>query len=392
MQEKVQEVQESQQVVGVAVTKYLVWVLLLVQLPVLAAVLPEDRADALYHSYSGGGVDVVGPSIIVRKKMNEAVSVSGNYYVDSISSASIDVVTTASPYTEERVQKSLNVDVLHEKTLMSAGFIRSVENDFDATTFSFSMSQDMFGDLTNVGMGVSLGSNIINKTGDQSFEKDMKSKGFHLSVAQVLSKHLIVSSVYEVISDEGFLNNPYRSVRYVDITAPKGYSYQAEAYPNTRTSNAFAIRAKYHLPYQSAIGLGYRVFSDSWGIKANTYELSYSIAQLKDFIFDFNYRSYDQTQASFYSDLFPYINAQQFLARDKELSSFSNQSIGFGVSHNFINNGTGYLKKASVNFNVDQMSFDYKNFKDLSSNNPVSTEPLYSLNATVYRLFVSIWF
>ena len=37
--------------------------------PAGAAVLPEDRADALYHRYEGGGVTVDGPSLLVRKKV-----------------------------------------------------------------------------------------------------------------------------------------------------------------------------------------------------------------------------------------------------------------------------------------------------------------------------------
>ena len=70
----------------------------LLTLPVSAAILPEQRADALYHSYDGGGVTVDGPSLLVRKNFKETISVSGNYYVDNISSASIDVVGSESPH------------------------------------------------------------------------------------------------------------------------------------------------------------------------------------------------------------------------------------------------------------------------------------------------------
>ena len=65
----------------------------------IAGVLPEDRADVLYHLYDGGGVEIDGPSLLVRKKVGKSVSIVGNYYVDMVSSASIDVITTASPYT-----------------------------------------------------------------------------------------------------------------------------------------------------------------------------------------------------------------------------------------------------------------------------------------------------
>ena len=46
--------------------------------PVCAGVLPEDRADLLYHSYDGGGVEIDGPSLLVRKSFLEKFSVSGN--------------------------------------------------------------------------------------------------------------------------------------------------------------------------------------------------------------------------------------------------------------------------------------------------------------------------
>ena len=88
-------------------------------LPLLAAVLPEDRADALYHSYKGGGIEVNGPSILIRKMVGKYNSLMANYYVDSISSASIDVVTSASPYTEHRTEKSLGLTNVNDATTMN---------------------------------------------------------------------------------------------------------------------------------------------------------------------------------------------------------------------------------------------------------------------------------
>ncbi len=50
------------------------------------------------------------------------MSVSGNYYVDNVSSASIDVIATgASKYTEERTEYSLAADYLYDKNMFSAG-------------------------------------------------------------------------------------------------------------------------------------------------------------------------------------------------------------------------------------------------------------------------------
>ena len=34
--------------------------------PVLAGVLPEDRADVMYHTNNGGDITVQGPAVLVR--------------------------------------------------------------------------------------------------------------------------------------------------------------------------------------------------------------------------------------------------------------------------------------------------------------------------------------
>src|SRR6185503_5750268 len=64
--------------------------------------LPADTAEAMVHLYNGGGTKAYGPAFLVRKSMADRVSVSGEYFVDMVSNASIDVVTTASPYKETR--------------------------------------------------------------------------------------------------------------------------------------------------------------------------------------------------------------------------------------------------------------------------------------------------
>ena len=110
------------------------------------AVLPQDRSDIMFHSYSGDGVSIDGPSILLRKKVGNHVSLSANYYVDTVSGASIDVRATASPYTEERKETTLGGDFLHDKTLLSASYTNSSENDFEANSAFISVSQDFFGD------------------------------------------------------------------------------------------------------------------------------------------------------------------------------------------------------------------------------------------------------
>ncbi len=367
-------------------------ILLLISTHLGAAVLPEDRADVLYHSFSGGGAEISGPSILVRKKFNENLSATANHYVDNVSSASIDVITTASAYTEQRKENSLKLDYLHDATLMNIGYTKSIESDYDAATLSLGISQDMFGDLTTLSLGYSQGDNQVSKNG-ANFERQMDSRSYRLSLTQILSKDFIMAMTLETISDQGFLNNPYRSVRYLDQNSQRGYSYQSEVYPNTHTSNAFAIRGRYYLLPRAALHAGYRFFTDTWGIQANTYDIGYTLPFHQDWLFEFSYRYYNQNHADFYRDLFDFRDAFSFMARDKEMSSFTSQTFGLGASWEFKRNGKGLIKRGSVNLDIDYIQFKYDDFRDLSiTTASVGQEPLYHFDATVVRFFLSIWF
>lgn len=358
-----------------------------------AAVLPEERADILYHSYSGGGIDINGPAVLVRTNAGDSVSLSAKHYIDAISSASIDVevILGASTYAEERVENSFSLDFLNEKTLMNLGYTSSKENDFTAETISFGISQDVFGDLTTVSMGYAHGSNIVGKTGSPLFSETSQTDNFNLSLAQVITKNLIMSADFNVTTDAGFLNNPYRKVRYIDGAT---FSLQDEIYPQTRTSNAIAIRARYFLPYRAALHTEFRTFTDSWGITGNNVEVGYTHPFANDWTIEAHFRTYAQSKATFYSDLFPYIDAQNFMARDKELSTFNNSTIGFGVSYAFAKSeGEGFIDKASVNLKFDHIQFNYQNFRDARQTSfTPGTEPLYKFSANVMQLFLSVWF
>ncbi len=363
--------------------------LILLSLPTGAAVLPDDRADVMYHGYEGGGVEVNGPSILVRKSVGDSVSISGNYYVDSISSASIDVVTSASPYTEERKEKSVSVDYLRNKTLMSLAYTDSDESDYAASTISFSVSQDLFGDLTTVSLGYAMGNDEVRNNTDASFSETTDRQNYRLGLTQILSKNSLLAVNWETITDQGYLNNPYRSVRYLDGDT---YLTEPEVYPRTRTSNALAFRLRYYLPYRAAVGGEYRYFNDTWGINAHTAEVGYTHPLHKDWVFDVKYRYYSQGAADFYSDLFAYEGEQNFRARDKELSSFNSHTLGFALSYEIVKSGWRFIDRGSLNLSYDYIRFEYDDFRDLTSGALVGEEPLYSFSANVWKAYLSIWY
>ncbi len=366
-----------------------------------ADVLPDERADVMWKMYDGGGLKVQGPSMLVRTNVADAVSLTGSYMVDTVTGASIDmVVLGASPLHEVRKEKTFGIDYLYGKTTYSAGIESSIENDYDDSTASFSIAQGMFGDLTTVTLSASRGWDIITRVidarrdKDPNFRKRSDRKTWGLGISQILSRNLIAGFDYEAITEQGYLQNPYRAIRYLAAPGSPIYLTAAEVYPGTRTSNAASLRLKYYLPWRASLTGKYRYFFDTWDIRAHTLEVDYTQPLFHDSVItDFTYRYYRQNSASFYSDLFKFANQQNYMARDRELASQNNNTMGVAFSYDFMKSRHWFVKKASASLHYDYIMYRYLDFRDASQRQyPAGTEPLYHYNASVIQTFVSIWF
>ena len=359
----------------------------------LAAVLPEERTDLLYHRYDGGGVTVDGPSFLVRRNINEKFSFYGNIYQDVVTSASIDVITTtsASPYVEERNEYSAGLDYLNDRSILSLGYTQSVESDYEAETISFSASQEFFGDLSTITMGYSLGNDTVRSNIDDTFAEDANRKRFNLGFSQIITRNILVSTSFEAVFDEGFLRNPYRVIRYSDGFG--GSLPASEQYPETRNSSAFAQRGIFYIsPLDASLRLEYRDYSDSWDVESENFEIRYAQNLNNALTFELRLRQYSQDEADFYQDLFDAEPIEgQFVARDKELSKYSSNQIGWTLSYTF-RSSNRFLNNSSLNLSWDRLEFDYDNFRNAQAEGEIGEEPLYSLQADVVRLFFSSYF
>jgi hypothetical protein len=368
-----------------------------------AAVLPDDRADLFFSQYKGGGMDIKGESVLVRKKFSEQFAVQANYFVDKVSGASVDVLSNASVIKDERKQKTVSLDYIHDKTQYNLSYSNSTERDYISNTTHFSLSQDMFGDLTTVTLGFTDSRDKVGENNGKSFAPVIawlghaESRSYEGGLSQVVTKNLIAGMTVEIITDQGFLSNPYRSIRYLDPTVPLGYSLGTQVYPKTRTSTAAEGRAKYYLPYRAAASVSYRYFSDTWGIRANTIELGYTQPISNTFIFEGRLRHYSQNRATFYSDIFPFANSQNFEARDQNLAASTNNTIDAKVTWAFAPEGFLIFKRATTTVDVSRMQFKYRDFRNIraysiANGYAAGAEPLYHFDAMVYQVYLSLFF
>lgn len=345
----------------------------------VAVVLPEDRADVMYHYYDGGGTEVSGPALLLRKGFGEGVTASATYYADSVSGASIDVMTTASPYKEKREERGVTLDFLHRNTTMGLSYTTSDERDYLSSSVGVNVAHELFDGLSTVSLGYAIGHDQVGKV-DTSLDEPVHRYHYKLGWSQIFTRSFLMNLEYEGVLEDGYLNSPYRAARVLGLLVP-------EVYPRTRDSYAFALRAMKGLGSDGRLGsslrLGYRYFWDTWDVRAHTIELGYQRRVGERWTLEPHYRYYRQTAASFYSDNFA--TNMNFMARDKELSTFNSHSIGIKAGYRVLDQRFG-LEHATLNVSHDYLRFSYDNFTDTRSG------ALYEFDANVVQLYFSGWY
>ncbi|MDP1693254.1 MAG: DUF3570 domain-containing protein [Burkholderiaceae bacterium] len=337
-----------------------------------AATLPEDRAEALVHIYNGGGTTASGPAVLVRKSLYDKVSLTGSLYIDAVSNASIDVVTTASPYKERRNDYGLALDYAVRDSLITLAVGASKEPDYSTRSLSLDIAQETFGGMTTVNLGFTRAADEVGKIGEPGFFDQAKHWQYRVGVTQILTPKWLASVNLEAVSDTGFLGNTYRVARVFGAAVP-------ERHPRTRSSRAVKFRAIGDMGSRDSVRAEYRYFWDTWDIKAHTFEAGYSRYLGGSFLADGFIRYYTQSAALFYSD-----NAQSettYVSRNRQLADFDNFVIGGKLTFDWKKQPGLYDLKA--NAGIELFNLNYKNFTDIRNGSA------YSLRAVVLQLYLT---
>ena len=339
------------------------------------ATLPEDKAEAIFHVYDGGGVQATGPALLVRKSLFDRVSLSAQYYVDAVSNASIDVVTTASPFKEKRTAYDFSAETVVRDSTLSLSLSRSTEPDYTAQAIGFDVAHEVFGGMSTVSMGFTRANDQVGKKGVAGWIDKATHWQYRAGLTQILSPRWLVSANAEVISDDGYLGSPYRAARVFGAAVP-------ERNPRTRTGRAVKVRSITDTGAwvdRSSFRAEYRYYWDTWDIRAQTFELGGSKYLGQSFLLDASLRIYSQTHALFYSD-----NAQSetlYISRNRQLSAFKSTALSAKLSYTLPRMPTGYDVKLTGAYEIKR--FRFNDFTDLR------TGGLYSYNANVVQVYVS---
>ncbi len=357
----------------------LVVLLIVAAKPAMAIDPPKDVAASAYNFFEGGGITVQGPALIVRKALRGKTAIEAGSRIDMVSSASIDVVTQASPFSEERKENHIGLSHIFNNTLVSSTYTLSDEPDYSSNNIAFALTHDLLDGNLTVHLRYARSEDKVGKNSDPAFgEKDFGRSTYALSLTRLLTARWLVQVNYELTADQGFLNNPYRSVLIAESNA-----LAPENYPGVRTGQAWLIRTGYALPgggtgqLWGSLQLEYGYYRDTFGIQSHKGKIHYQHAFSRSWRFGAFYRYYSQTAATFYGNR---VAANQiFKARDKELSTFTDHAVGGSIRFEPNKKSWGWIQNPYFKAGYSLIFFDYADFEDPRN------DSLYSWEANVFQ-------
>lgn len=334
--------------------------------------LADEVDAALYIRTDSDRTTVIAPRLRGQVAIDEQTKIGAVYSVDVWTSASIDIMTSASkvPVTEQRDEIDISVD--HELTdvTLTLAYRYSVEPDYISHGVSGGFGYDFADNNATLAVGLSASSDTVGRAGDPDFERDSGTAGARVSFTQVLSASTLAQVIYEVGRVGGYQVSPYRFVAIAgtglctsSITSPGlAAACVPETSPSARLRHAIALEAKHALSEAFSLDGMYRFYLDDWGLVSHTLRAEATYSPEAETILAASYRLYLQGPADHYQAR--YDVPQPYVTSDKELSTLSSHRLGLELEHSWVTESSGTL---GTSLSLGAIYYSYSDFLPLDS-------------------------
>jgi Protein of unknown function (DUF3570) len=208
-----------------------------------------------------------------------------------------------------------------------------------------------------------------NETGRNSYSASF---GF----SQVVTKKLQFSVFFDILKQDGILSSPYHRIYFAD--KPNYYigntnsipNYEnpsnsdvyrladaIERLPNSRFKLPIGARLNYYVNEKLVIRTYYRYYTDNWDLKAHTASIELPIKLSDKFTVFPMYRYYIQTETKYFAPFEKHLSTEQYYTSDFDLSSFTANQYGFGVSYTDI-----FTKGKIWKFGIKNIDFRFNHY------------------------------
>ncbi len=332
---------------------------------VLCGAAVAARADTGFVSkvqvYSDSDrTTVISPLVQGTADVTPDTTVTLGYVADVVSSASVDIVSQASPTTihDTRQQVSTSIAQTFGSLKVHGGYSFSHENDYLSNSLFGGLDKELFDKNTTLSVGYSLSLNNVGRRDDANFSRDLSEQSLSLSWTQIVTPELLTQLTYELGYASGFQSSPYRFVPIRPSLDAAPEMWVMETDPDTRYRHALVFGVNRAIGDDSSIQGDYRIYHDTWGITSHTFGARFFTHLTPKTELRLRERFYTQGTANFYQE--NYTSVMQYMAYDREMSSLWSETIGGKISYLFTPHVEGELK-------VDLFYYSYSEFAPLTS-------------------------
>ena len=253
---------------------------------------------------------------------------------------------------------SAKVSVSSEYDYFSLGFGGSYTKLFNEKNTEVSVNANVYLDTWNAIYptelrpfaegGSGLNSQLFNQntiTGNTNYnpmfsEFDSEGRNSYslgLGFSQILHKNVQGSLALDLIQQQGLLSTPFQRVYFADVADSFIDNFQladaVEQLPDTRFKVAIGGRLNWYLNERLTLRTYYRYYFDDWGINSHTASIEVPVKLSDKFTVYPSYRFYNQTAADYFAPANQNLSTAPFYTSDYDLSEYSANQYGFGVSY-----------------------------------------------------------
>ncbi|MEO6773484.1 MAG: DUF3570 domain-containing protein [Kofleriaceae bacterium] len=309
---------------------------------------------------------VISPLVQGTADVAPDTTVTLGYVADVVTSASVDIVSQASPTTihDTRQQVSASLAQTFGSLKLHGGYSFSHENDYLSHSLNLGLDQEAFDKNTTFSLGYAVNLNTVGRRDDDNFSRSLTNQSFSLAWTQIVTPTLLTQLTYELGYANGFQSSPYRFVPIRPTLDATPEMWVMETDPDTRFRHAVVFGVNRAIGESSSIQGDYRFYHDTWGITSHTLGARLFTHLSPALELRLRERFYTQGSASFYQE--NYTNVEQYMAFDRELSALWSETFGVKLSYLFTPHVEGELK-------CDVFYFSYSEFAPLTSRTGTNT-------------------
>jgi hypothetical protein len=296
---------------------------------------PSEAASAVYVRSDTDRTTVVSPRARVAAVLGDAAELEASHAVDAWSSASVDITTAATGVVRERRHETnAGVGWRSGAWALSGGYRYSTEPDYWSHGGSLRLSRDLAQKNATLALAAFGSADVVGRAGDPGFRQNQSFGGARLTYSQMLGPRVVAELQWETLRVGGFQASPYRFVALggAGTCALAAPFCVPEHVPDERFRHAPALRARWAVARTLSLGLAYRFYFDSWGLRSHTLEpdLAWLVGERGTLTLFGRY--YTQDDASFYRARYQTVqDAAGYVTRDRKLSAF--YTLGAGLSY-----------------------------------------------------------